>query len=130
MIWSRLFPKALTDMLFAPLGDSLARRPVCFKSFKDTLPPPVPSGRSDRSMDRDCPRSHPSHRWRYGKKGSCRAPPLAPVASFREPRVVYRPPPRRGLHGANPGLQRRLPRRPCLGILPSRPAARFHPTHS
>lgn len=36
-------------------------------------------------MDRDCPRSHPSHRWRYSKKESCRAPPLAPVAAFREP---------------------------------------------
>ncbi len=44
------------------------------------------------------------------------------------PRAAYHPPSRRGLHMVNPGLQRRLPRRPCQGILPSRSASRFRPT--
>lgn len=44
------------------------------------------------------------------------------------PRAAYHPPSRRGLHVVNPGLQRRLPHRPCQGILPSRSTARFRPT--
>ena len=45
-------------------------------------------------MDRDSPRSHPSYRWRYGKKGSYRAPSLAPVVVSRGLGRLILPPPR------------------------------------